>query len=167
VQKYLRGSKGITCATDPVGETLTVRRYESGVVYYSTYVLAAARGDFSQRLAHIKEPATVGVAPGTGAFLSFQGYTVYGQHLYCLAGNLQSDPRETNSYITCVDLHSGRVIQKRITRAGLSLPNREPEGMGVYRTASGQPRLFFGLASHPAGSRNRYASLYYKNVLLR
>jgi len=166
VQKYLRGSKGITCATDPVGETLTVRRYESGVVYYSTYVLAAARGDFSQRLAHIKEPATVRAEPGTGAFLAFQGYTVYGQYLYCLSGNQHSGPAKIDSYITCVDLHSGRVIQTRITRAGLSLPNREPEGMGVYRTVSGQHRLFFGLASHPAGNVNRYASLYFKNVLV-
>jgi hypothetical protein len=48
----------------------------------------------------------------------------------------------------------------------LSLPNREPEGMSVYRTAAGEPRLFLGFASHPTGSANRYASLYYKNVLV-
>jgi hypothetical protein len=104
--------------------------------------------------------------PRTKAYIDFQGYAVYGRYAYCLAGTQHNSPDAIDSHITCVDLGTGAVLQQTITRAGMSLPNREPEGMGIYRTVDGQPRLFLGLASHPTGSPNRYASLYYKNVVV-
>jgi hypothetical protein len=39
--------------------------------------------------------------------------------------------------------------------------------MAVYRTAAGETRLFFGFGSRTSiDNINRYADVYYKNVLL-
>jgi hypothetical protein len=61
---------------------------------------------------------------------------VCGRYTYCLAGKQHNSPGEIDLYITCMDLSTGAVVQQRITRAGLLLPNPEPVGMGVYRTVA-------------------------------
>ena len=162
VTKFLQGSKGITCAIDPVVGRLIVRRLESGVRYYSVYSLtAAARGDFSNRLAHFREPSIV--TAGT----DFQGYTVYGSYLYTMDGTTQADESTINSYVTCISLNTGAVVSRKLTAAGRSLVYREPEGMAVYRTSGGETRLMMGFASRSSRtSPDRYASIYYKNALI-
>ena len=162
VRKFLTGSKTITCATDPVNNRLLVRRNESGSMYYSLFSLAdAAAGDFSAPLAHFAQPTL-----GSGS-VTFQGYTVLGDYLYTLDGTGHEDAADINSYVTATDMNTGKVVQRSLTKAGETLFYREPEGMMVYKTVDGVLRLCFGFASRPSmSSLSRYASVYYKDVLI-
>lgn len=162
VQKFLTGSKTITCATDPVNKRLLVRRNESGSMHYSLFSLAdAAAGRFSSPLAHFAQPAL-----GSGS-VTFQGYTLLGNYLYTLDGTGHEDPADINSYVTAIDMNTGKVVQRSFTEAGKTLLYREPEGMMVYKTVGGNLRLCFGFASRPdMSSLSRYASVYYKDVLI-
>jgi len=161
VQKFLTGSTAITCATDPVNRRLAVRRSEGGTMHYSIYDLAdAAKGNFDNRLAHFAEPSTV----DTG--VTFQGYTLFGAYIYTMDGTVQPDASTINSHVTCIDVNTGDVVSWALTEAGRSLVYREPEGLAIYRTVAGETRLFLGFGSRTSkDSLNRYASLYYKNVL--
>lgn len=161
VKKFLTGSKTITCATDPIYKRLLVRRIEDGHFTYSLFSLAdAAAGKFSDPLARFQQPTL-----GDGA-VTFQGYTVLGSYLYTLDGTGHEDPADINSYVTAIDMNTGKVVQRAITRAGKSLLYREPEGMMVYRTVGDNLRLCFGFASRPSmSSSTRYASVYFKNAL--
>lgn len=162
VKKFLTGSKTITCATDPVYERLLVRRSESGTMHFSLFTLAdAAAGTFSSPLAHFAQPAL-----GSGT-VTFQGYTLMGNYLYTLDGTGQEDAANINSYVTAIDMNTGKVVQRSLTKAGESLFYREPEGMMVYKTVNDNPRLCFGFASRPdMTALPRYASVYYKDVLV-
>lgn len=158
-KKFLTGSKTITCATDPVNERIAVRRSEGGKMFYSIFPLAsAAKGDFSQPLAHFAQPSL------SSKSVVFQGYTIYGQYLYTLDGTGHDHAADINSYVTAIDMLTGKVKSRALTKAGGTLVYREPEGMGVYRTSNGETRLFLGFASRDGS--NRYASLFYKNVLI-
>lgn len=162
VKKFLTGSKTISCATDPVNKRLLVRRNENGTMRYSLFSLAdAAAGRFSSPLAHFAQPK---LGDGT---VTFQGYTVLGNHLYTLDGTGHQNPADINSYVTAIDMNTGKVVQRSLTKAGKTLFYREPEGMMVYRTVGGHLRLCFGFASRPSmSSSTRYASVYFKDVLV-
>jgi receptor-binding protein len=162
VRKFLTGSKTITCATDPVYKRLAVRRNENGKMHYSVYDLAdAAAGHFDKPLAHFAQPAL------DDSPVTFQGYTILGRYLYTLDGTGHADAKDIDSYVTRIDMNTGRVVSRFLTKAGKSLTFREPEGMAVYRTAGGQTRLFFGFASRSSlGNIDRYANIFYKNVLV-
>ncbi len=160
--KFLTGSSTISCATDPVNNRLLVRRSESGSMHYSLYGLTdAAAGNFGSPLAHVAQPVL-----GDGS-VTFQGYSVYGQYLYTLDGTGHADAADIDSYVSCVDLNTGAVVSRALTRAGQSLVYREPEGMAVYRTAAGETRLFLGFGSRSSlDNINRYANIFYKDVLI-
>ncbi len=162
VTKFLTGSSTISCATDPVNNRLLVRRSESGSMHYSLYGLTdAAAGNFGSPLAHVAQPVL-----GDGS-VTFQGYSVYGQYLYTLDGTGHADAADIDSYVSCVDLNTGAVVSRALTRAGQSLVYREPEGMAVYRTAAGETRLFLGFGSRSSlDNINRYANIFYKDVLI-
>lgn len=162
VKKFLTGSKTITCATDPINKRIAVRRNEGGKMFYSVYPLAsAAAGNFSSPLVHFAQPALSTVP------VTFQGYTIYGQYLYTLDGTGHADPADINSYVTCIDMNTGTVKSRALTRAGKSLVFREPEGLGIYRSLAGETRLYMGFGSRSSmGNINRYANLFYKNVLI-
>lgn len=162
VKKFLTGSKTITCATDPVHKRLLVRRNEDGKTRYSLFTLAdAAAGRFSSPLAHFTQPRL-----GNGS-VTFQGYTVLGDHLYTLDGTGHQDPADIDSHVTAIDMNTGKVVQRSLTKAGKTLFYREPEGMMVYRTVGGNLRLCFGFASRPSmSSSTRHASVYFKDVLV-
>jgi hypothetical protein len=159
VRKFLAGSKTITCATDPVNDRIVVRRNENGAMYYSLYALAdAAAGDFGSPLAHFAQPALGAV---------FQGYAIYGQYLYTLDGSGHDDPADIDSYVSRIDMNTGAVVSRALTKAGSTLVYREPEGMAVYRTVAGETRLFLGFASRDTlDGVDRYANLFYKNALV-
>jgi len=161
VKKFLTGSKTITCATDPINKRIAVRRSEGGKMYYSVYPLAsAAAGDFSTPLAYFPQPALSTTA------VTFQGYTIYGQYLYTLDGEGHADSADIDSYVTRIDMKTGTVKSRAFTQAGSTLVYREPEGMAVYRTADGETRLFLGFGSRSSlDNINRYANIFYKNVL--
>ncbi|RSN66009.1 teichoic acid biosynthesis protein C [Amycolatopsis sp. WAC 04182] len=162
VKKFLTGSKTITCATDPINKRIAVRRNEGGKMFYSVYPLAsAAAGNFSSPLAHFAQPAL------STEKVTFQGYTIYGQYLYTLDGEGHADPADINSYVTCIDMNTGTVKSRALTRAGKSLVFREPEGLGIYRSLAGETRLYMGFGSRSSMENiNRYANLFYKNVLI-
>lgn len=164
VQKYFVGSDTITCATDPINQRILIRRNESDGMTYRLYNLAdrdPATGTFTNRLAKITQPRL-----GDGS-VTFQGYTVFGQYLYTLDGTGQSSASNINSYLTCIDLNTGKVVERSLTKAGESLVYREPEGMAVYRNTDGETRLYFGFASRTSiGDIDRYANLFHKNVLI-
>ncbi|MEU4520343.1 teichoic acid biosynthesis protein C [Amycolatopsis sp. NPDC024027] len=162
VKKFLTGSKNITCATDPVYRRMVVRRDEDGRMWFSVFPLAkAVAGDFSEPLAHFPQPSL------SSSGVVFQGYTILGSSLYILDGAGHADAADIDSYVTRVDMKTGEVKERAITRAGESLVWREPEGMAVYRTADGETRLFLGFGSRSSVDNvNRYANLFYKNVLV-
>lgn len=162
VKTFLSGSKTITCATDPVNNRLLVRRNEGGTMYYSLFSLTdAAAGKFTSPLAHFAQPTL-----GDGS-VTFQGYTFLGDYLYTLDGTGHEDPADIDSYVTAIDMNTGKVVQRFLTDAGKSLFFREPEGMMVYKTVDDNLRLCFGFASRPSmSSLTRYASVYYKDVLI-
>lgn len=149
-----------TCAVDPVNGRLVVRYHLDGAKRFAVHELdRASAGDFSAALADFAQPPLGDPAP------VFQGYTAYGQYLYLLDGESYDASPTLNSRLTAVDLDTGAIKQGPvITRAGESLTFREPEGMAVYQTAAGEPRLFLGFASGESGDRR--SNLFYKNTLI-
>lgn len=162
MKKFLTGSKTITCATDPVYDRIAVRRSEGGQMWYSVFPLAsAAAGDFSDPLAHFPQPAL------SSSSVVFQGYTILGNYLYTLDGSGHADAADIDSYVTRIDMKTGEVKDRSLTKAGESLVYREPEGLAIYRTSDGETRLFLGFGSRSSlDNINRYANLFYKNVLV-
>ncbi|GAB2741960.1 Teichoic acid biosynthesis protein C (Precursor) [Streptomyces bullii] len=105
--------------------------------------------------------------PQTGAHpdarVPFQGYALYGDHLYQLAGSAYDattnpSDRQGNAYLSCLDIRTGALVQQQRTRAGHSLDFREPEGVAILHRP--EPRLCVGFASGAPGARR--FSLYYK-----
>lgn len=147
-----------TCAIDAVNNRLIVRYRPapSGVHRYAAYDLTAAtNGNFGSPLVDFPEPTDIDVA-------NLQGYTAYGQYLYCLTGDAEAPD---TTYLWSVNLNTGGVTEQFLTTAGSTLSYREPEGMAVYTTASGEPRLFFGFASGTTANQ-RLSNVFYKNVLV-
>ncbi|WP_307182316.1 phage baseplate protein [Streptomyces canus] len=109
----------------------------------------------------IADLAQTGLHPDSS--VPFQGYALYGDHLYQLAGtayDTATNPPEKhgNAYLSCLDIRTGKLVQRQRTEAGHSLDHREPEGVAVRH--AGTPQLYLGLASGSAGAR--LFSLYYK-----
>ncbi|MPY60739.1 phage baseplate protein [Streptomyces spongiae] len=149
-----------TCAIDPTHNRLIVRYRPAGssTHRFTAYDLTAAtNGDFSNPLiSNFLQPQVITDSK------DFQGYTAYGQYLYCLTG---LHDNEDSTYLWSVDLNTGAVKEKFLTGAGSTLSYREPEGMAVYTTAGGEPRLFFGFASNTTANE-RLSNVFYKNVLV-
>jgi hypothetical protein len=159
LQKHtpIAGVTTTTPAIDPVNERLVMRYATGGTFRYAVYDLADVNaGDYTP-LVDIAQPAGLG---------TFQGYTIYGEFLYTIDGTAYdtSNPAPGNTFVTCVDLNTGAVVDREFTQAGSTLSYREPEGLAIYRTAAGETRLFLGFASGESGGR--MANLFYKNVLV-
>lgn len=161
-KKFLTGSTAITCATDPVNERIAIRRKENGKMHFSVFDLASAsKGDFSTPLAYFPMPSV------SKTSVVFQGYTIYGQYLYTLDGTGHGNMADINSYINAIDMHTGKLVSRERTLAGKTLVYREPEGMAIYRTTSGETRLYFGFGSRDTlNGKKRFANAFYKNVLI-
>lgn len=73
----------------------------------------------------------------------FQGIVPCGQYAYLLFGRGNS-----KSWIVVLDMNDtgGSMVEKIETRAGASLPGREPEGISIWMV-DGKPRLAFGFSS--------------------
>jgi hypothetical protein len=59
--------------------------------------------------------------------LSFAGELVGAMHL---DGAGHGDPAAIDSYLTCIDMNTGGVVARALTKAGQSLVYREPERHG-------------------------------------
>lgn len=98
--------------------------------------------------------------PQTGAHpdpkIPFQGYALHRDCVYQLAGtayDAKSNPvaGRGNAYVSCLDIHTGELLQRERTQAGYSLVHREPEGVAVR--GGSNPRLYLGFASGKPGAR--------------
>ncbi len=170
VEKFFTGSREVGCAIDPVTRRLLVRQYEgTGPPTYQLYDLADARkGDFGRPLAVIPEPRNSLLQP-TGGTPVLQAFTAMGSYVYSWLGTgghagTESDP--FNTYLSAIDLRTGRIVQQRRITVAPSLVFREPEGLAID-VVDGAPRLCFGFASRPdPDSPQRLASVYYLDTLL-
>ncbi|KAH7112062.1 hypothetical protein EDB81DRAFT_923580 [Dactylonectria macrodidyma] len=155
-------STSMICVINPVDNTLVVRYTFSGAKRIAVYSLASAtKGDFSKPIVDFKMPTWKGRSS------VFQGYAAYGQYMYVLTGTAYDvNGGVIDSEVASIDLKTGKFHQGPVlTRAGESLSFREPEGMAVYTTAAGDPRLFLGFASGKAGDRR--SNIFYKNELVQ
>lgn len=168
-RKYLTGSAEIGCAVDPMHHRLLVRRLEGNEVWYRLYRLSdAAANDFSRPLAAVTEPPNRQLQPD-GRTAVLQAFTVLGTYVYTWLGTgghsgAAGDP--LNSYLSAIDLRTGKIVQQQLITAGRSLMFREPEALGID-VLHGVPRLCFGFASRPGPSSPvRLATVYYLDTLL-
>ncbi|KAJ4176339.1 hypothetical protein NW755_014465 [Fusarium falciforme] len=160
--KPIPKSTAMICVINPVDNTLVVRYTLSGAKRIAVYdLMSATKGDFSKPVVDFKIPTWKGRSS------VFQGYTAYGQYMYVLTGTAYDvNGGVVDSEVTSINLKTGKVHQGPIwTKAGQSLSFREPEGMGVYTTAAGEPRLFLGFASGKAGDRR--CNIFYKSELVQ
>ncbi|MFJ4767829.1 teichoic acid biosynthesis protein C [Streptomyces uncialis] len=187
LQKFtpVPGSVNNTASVDPLNNRLIVR-YSLGGMHYRVHDLAKARaGDFSAPLVEIAEPA-ISIDRNRYGKPSFQGYAVGGSYLYMLHGNsygkkqdhdddaatpdiVISPPGEGNTFLTSVDLNTGQIVRTFHSKAGHTLPFREPEGLAIQIPKTADPgvyRLCMGFASGEQ-SGQRKASVYYKDSLIQ
>ncbi|KKZ67142.1 hypothetical protein EMCG_07164 [[Emmonsia] crescens] len=150
-----------TAFIDQISNRLIVRYNKDGKHIAAFDLNAATKGDFSKPLVNFKQP-------GLDKFKSkvFQGYAVYGSYFYILTGtSYDASGGVVNSQVASIDMNTGKIVQgPTMTKAGVSLPFREPEGMAVYKTKAGEVRLFLGFATGKSGDRR--SSLFYKNALI-
>ncbi|WP_344497722.1 Teichoic acid biosynthesis protein C (Precursor) [Streptomyces enissocaesilis] len=154
----VEGSTANQPSVDMSRKRIAVRHRIGGKVRYRVFSLAhAVAGDFSKPL-HDFAQAAAHPEPD----IDFQGFALYGDYLYQLAGEPYGPANPPsghgNTYVSCIDIRTGEPVQRTRTEAGYSLDHREPEGLAVRRT--GKPRLCMGFASGEPGAR-RY-SIYYK-----
>jgi hypothetical protein len=155
-------STNIICSINGLDQSLVCRySCSEGKCLAAFDINKANKGDFSNPLYDVPQPALKGRSD------VFQGYVAYGSYIYILSGTSNDvNGGKIDSEITSVDVNTGKIHQGPVyTEAGKSLVFREPEGMGLYTTAAGQPRLFLGFASGKAGDRR--CNLFYKNVLVK
>ncbi|MEV4392835.1 hypothetical protein [Nonomuraea sp. NPDC049607] len=99
----------------------------------------------------------------------FQGVTSYGQYVYLSYGGPPAKPSAPAkpSYLVRLDMNKAGASVEEVyrTRAGESLPGREPQGMAIWRSSDG-PRLAFGFSSKISGSPDEFrATVFYKSDL--
>lgn len=155
--KPIPSAPSIIAVINPVDNSL-VCRYTSGSTKRITAfpLKEATSGNFSNPLYDFEQPQVE----------VFQGYAAYGSYVYMLSGtSYELNGNIIDSEVTSINVNTGKIRQGPvITKAGSTLTFREPEGMAVYTTAAGEPRLFLGFASGKAGDRR--SNLFYKNELL-
>ncbi|PGH02001.1 hypothetical protein GX51_04933 [Blastomyces parvus] len=158
----IAGATEHTAFVDQLANRLVVRYRKGGSKHIAAFDLdAATKGDFSTPLVNFPQPAL-------DKFKSkaFQGYAAHGSYLYLMTGtSYEASGGEVNSQVASIDMNTGKIVQgPTLTKAGASLPFREPEGMAVYKTKDGEVRLFLGFATGKSGDRR--SSLFYKNALI-
>lgn len=159
--KPFEDSSNIICTVNPSDESLVCRYTAGDAKRIAAFPIAeAVKDNFTSPLYDFEQPALEGRSN------TFQGYAAYGSYFYMLSGTSDELNGGTiDSEITSVDVNTGKIHQgPTLTKAGESLSFREPEGMGVYTTSDGEPRLFLGFASGEGGDRR--CNIFYKNELI-
>jgi hypothetical protein len=159
VRKPIAGSTNNQPSVCMASRRVAIRYRLDGEPRYRIWDLDAfVARDYADPIADL---AQTGLHPDPA--IPFQGYALYGDHLYQLAGSAY-DPVTNppaghgNAYLSCLDIRTGELVQRERTEAGYSLDYREPEGVAVRH--GGTPWLCMGLASGAKGARR--FSLYYK-----
>jgi hypothetical protein len=161
-RQLVSGADRTTVNIDMTHGLLTMRYRHNGQFQYGVYSLDQVKQNSYVQLAHVFQP--------TNLQYDFQGYTSWGSYLYLLEGSAYgttgSIAPDGNTYITSVDLNTGNVTDRQLTKAGNSLDYREPEGMAIQVPNLSNPldaRLSFGFASGATGAR--VGSIYFKDSL--
>ncbi|PSK99309.1 hypothetical protein CLV63_10330 [Murinocardiopsis flavida] len=156
------GADRTTANVDPAHERLVMRYRVDGGFRFAVYDVADATGPDAEPLFDVAQPAEL-----TGT--TFQGYTVFGDHLYLLDGEIYGDGNPPgsggNTHLTRVDLRDGTTTQRVRTLAGEDLHRREPEGMGIHLTDPADPSsaglcFGFGTSTTPDPDASRLATIY-------
>ena len=156
VRKPIPGSTNNQPSVCMTSKRISVRYRMDGKARYRVWNLEAfVDRDYDDPVADF---AQTGAHPD--ATIPFQGYALHGDHVYQLAGTaynaLTNPPAERgNAYLSCLDIRTGKLVQRTRTGAGHTLTYREPEGLAVRGS-----RLYMGFASGEEGARR--FSLYYK-----
>ncbi|MEU6356033.1 Teichoic acid biosynthesis protein C (Precursor) [Streptomyces sp. NPDC047072] len=159
VLKPIPGSTSNQPSVCMTSKRIAVRHRMDGEPRYRVWDLDTfLAGNYGDHLTDCAMPA-----PHPDPEVPFQGYALHGDHVYQLAGSAYDDidnppAKRGNAYLSCVDIHTGKLVQRMRTQAGFSLDYREPEGVAVRGGA--KPWLCMGLASGAVGSRR--ISVYYK-----
>ncbi|MFI8187228.1 Teichoic acid biosynthesis protein C (Precursor) [Streptomyces sp. NPDC085946] len=152
IRHPIEGSTHNQPSVCPATGRIAVRYRRDGRPRYRVWDLDAFTArDYAHALADLPQTGT-----HPDPEVPFQGYALYGDHLYQLAGSAYdgtANPpaRHGNAYLSCLDIRTGALVQRRRTEAGHSLDFREPEGLAVRHRP--EPRLCLGLASGPVGAR--------------
>lgn len=122
---------------------LTMRYRLDGQINFATFSLDDVKEGDYEPLYTIPQPDDIE---------TFQGFASHGDYLYLLEGNsFENEEDDTgNTYITTINLQNEDVIDKQFIEAGMDLPFREPEGMGISIPDFDNPEdavLNFGFAS--------------------
>ncbi|WP_328522225.1 hypothetical protein [Kribbella sp. NBC_00359] len=155
------GASEYTCSVDPVYQRMIVRYQSSAGKRIAVYPLSAFQTrSFGSPLVDFKQPTISGTP---------QGYALYGSYIYYLTGDpYPGDGHPTgvgNTKISSININTGTVKEKPVlTKAGLTLWHREPEGLAIYKTDGGEVRLFIGFAT--GKKEHRRSSIFYKNALV-
>ncbi|AQA12164.1 teichoic acid biosynthesis protein C [Streptomyces malaysiensis subsp. malaysiensis] len=153
------GSTSNQPAVDMLNRRLLLRYRLDGEARYRLMSLSGvSAGDYTAVYDDIPQ---TGVEDGE----VFQGFTVLGDYAYQMTGTAYTDEGGANppsghgnTYVSCIDLRTGELVQRARTEAAYSLGYREPEGMAVQ--LSSPRRLCMGFASGAAGDRK--VSVYFK-----
>jgi len=129
-----------TVNIDQAYDLLTMRYRLDGEFYYSVFPLEEVKNESYDPIYTVKQPDDIG---------TFQGFVSHGSYLYLLEGN-ETDDSGGNTYVYSIDLETEEILDKQFIEAGMDLPFREPEGMGISIPDLDEPEealLHFGFAS--------------------
>ncbi|WP_068775871.1 hypothetical protein [Paenibacillus sp. FJAT-26967] len=163
IQKHelIEGADRTTVNLDSANGLLTMRYRKEGVFRFAVYDLEAVKRNEYAAIADVPQPSV-----GT-----FQGFASYGGYLYLLEGTSYGSAGSVaptgNTYLTSVDLQTGRVVDKQLITAGSDLSFREPEGLAIRipdPSHSQKAQLGIGFASN--FTPTRLANIYVLDRLL-
>jgi hypothetical protein len=123
--RLIEGVDRTTVNIDPANGLLTMRYRKDGAFRFALFDLESVKRHEYAPLADVPQPSM-----GT-----FQGFASYGGYLYLLEGNSYGSNGSVeptgNTFITCVDWQTGKVLDKQRVSAGNTLSFREPEGLAI------------------------------------
>lgn len=159
--RLIEGADRTTVNIDKAHGLLTMRYRLDGNFRYGVYELEQVKNGNYQSIADVPQPSV-----GT-----FQGFASYGNYLYLLEGNAYGGNGSVapygNTYVTSVDLNTGKAVARQLVSAGNSMTFREPEGMAIRIPNPKHPhkaQLNIGFASD--FTPNRLANIYYLDRLM-
>jgi hypothetical protein len=148
------GARRVTASVDQFGRTLLQRYHRHGETWFGLFDLAAAGTGRARPVLTVRQPAVVAVGR------PLQGFAHLGGYLYLIEGSGygtdDSRPPSGNTHLSCVDLATGRLVDRCLVRVAPELNHREPEGVAVHLpdlSDVSSARLCFGLASGSSGAR--------------
>ncbi|MHC3474172.1 phage baseplate protein [Streptomyces sp. 7R007] len=156
VRRPIPGSTSNQPSVDMTSKRVCVRHRMHGVPRYRVWDLDAFTAEnYADPIADF---AQTGAHPDPD--IAFQGYALHGDQVYQLAGTAYDDTTNPpaghgNAYVSCLDIHTGELLQRTRTQAGYSLVYREPEGVGIRAG-----KVHLGFASGELGARR--FSIYVK-----